>query len=74
MKSDYQCILIGEVWHATQEQANPPKFLRGTQGGCWTICCKWAEFTRGYEQKRPICPECLRHCVIDEEKYPNTEK
>lgn len=67
---DYQCILIDEVWHATQEQSNPPVVTRGNlNDGCWTICCKWATFLRGYERRRPSCAECLKHCVFDEEKF-----
>ena len=74
MKTDYQCVLIEDVWHATQERANPPKFQVGTLAGAWTICCKWGQFNRGFEKMRPTCPECLKHCNIDEEKYPNTKK
>jgi hypothetical protein len=64
----YQCILspTGE-WHLTQEQITPPAPLRGQ--GCFTSCSKWMQFERGYERRRPTCPECLRH-VVDYEQ-PN---
>jgi hypothetical protein len=61
----YQCVLVGEVWHLTQEQANPPNILRG---GAYTSCSVWADFKRGYDRRRPSCPECLRHAECDEER------
>jgi hypothetical protein len=60
---DYQCVRIGDVWHATQEQALPPPI---SNGGAWTICAVWAPFTRGYERRRPDCTHCLRACHKDE--------
>lgn len=61
--TDYQCTRVDDVWHATQEQALPPHIH---SGGAWTICCVWATFTRGFERRRPTCPECLLACVRDE--------
>jgi len=63
--SDYQCVLAsdGLTWHATQEQAAPPPI---TRGGAYTTCAVWCEFRRGYERRRPTCPECLRACEQDE--------
>lgn len=61
----YQCVLLGEVWHLTQEQANPPQILRQ---GAYTSCSVWADFKRGYERRRPTCPECLRHAEDHERK------
>lgn len=61
----YQCVLVGEVWHLTQEQANPPPILKG---GSYTSCSIWADFKRGYERRAPSCPECLRHAEKDEER------
>jgi hypothetical protein len=58
--TDYQCVLVGEVWHLTQEQAVPPSVLRD---GAWTSCAVWAGFKRGYNRRRPDCPECLRHVM-----------
>lgn len=58
--TDFQCILVGDVWHLTQEQATPPNIL---SAGAWTSCAVWATLKRGYEQRRPDCPECLRHVV-----------
>ena len=58
--TDFQCVLVGDVWHLTQEQATPPTLLRD---GAWTSCAVWATFKRGYERRRPDCPECLRHVV-----------
>lgn len=65
MTTNYQCVLApdGLTWHATQEQAAPPAI---TRGGAYTTCGLWAEFRRGYEQRRPTCPECLRACERDE--------
>jgi len=60
MDTVYQCVLVGEAWHLTQEQASPPAFLRG---GAYTSCTIWAEFKRGYDKRRPTCPTCLRHVV-----------
>lgn len=62
---DYQCVLVDDVWHATQEQASPPPVYRG---GAWTICSVWAEFKRGYDRRRPTCSECLRACVAHERR------
>jgi allantoicase len=61
----YQCVLStsGE-WHLTQEQMSPPPPLRGQ--GCFTSCAKWMQFDRGYERRRPTCPECLQHVTIYE--------
>lgn len=63
LKDDYQCVLIGEAWHMTQEQANPPKI---NVGGAWTTCSTWAEFKRGFDKRRPTCKICLEACVYDE--------
>lgn len=64
-KSDYQCVLVGDVWHLTQEQAVPPSVLRD---GAWTSCAVWAGFKRGYEHRRPNCPVCLEHAMRWETK------
>lgn len=65
-KSDYQCILVGDVWHLTQEQAVPPMVAKGD--GAWTSCAVWATFKRGYNRRRPDCPVCLEHAVRWEAK------
>lgn len=57
---DFQCVLVGDVWHLTQEQALPPNVLRD---GAWTSCALWATFKRGFNRRRPDCPECLRHVL-----------
>jgi len=62
---DYQCVLVGETWHLTQEQASPPPIFRG---GAWTACCIWAEFKRGYEKRKPTCAECIEHVEVFEKK------
>jgi hypothetical protein len=62
---DYQCVLVGDVWHLTQEQASPPPI---TRGGAYVLCplsC-WADFKRGYERRRPTCAQCLAACIADE--------
>jgi len=77
--TDYQCVLIGETWHLTQEQAIPPSVLRD---GAWTSCAVWANFVkqrsldtfpsrdkRGYNRRRPDCQECLQHVVQWEARY-----
>ena len=66
--SDYQCVLAtdGLTWHATQEQATPPK--AGALSGAYTICALWMEFRRGYARSRPTCSTCLRACEGDEKK------
>lgn len=69
LKDDYQCVMIGDVWHLVQEQSNPPTFQKGSDAGCYTMCCKWAQFNRGYDKKRPTCVECLEACVIDEKTH-----
>lgn len=61
---DFQCVLVGEVWHLTQEQALPPNVLRD---GAWTSCAVWATFKRGFNRRRPDCPECLKHVLKWEE-------
>lgn len=74
MKTDYTCVLVGENWHLTQEQANPPSPRRGVVDGCFTSCSIWAEFTRGFDKRRPTCKSCLEACVYDETyaTYGNT--
>lgn len=54
----YQCVMVGETWHLTQEQANPPPILRMES---WTSCALWAVFKKGFEKRLPTCAECLRH-------------
>lgn len=61
----YQCVKIGELWHLTQEQANPPPILRM---GAYTSCAKWAEFKLGYEKRRPTCAECEQHVAAAEKR------
>lgn len=56
----YQCVLVGELWHLTQEQANPPPVLRMES---WTSCAIWAVFKRGFERRLPTCPECMGHAA-----------
>jgi len=34
--------------------------------GAWTTCCKWVEFKRGFDKRRPTCKTCLEACVYDE--------
>jgi len=66
-KNDYQCILVLDVWHLTQEQANPPVLKRGgTMDGAFTTCGIWADFNRGFDKRRPTCKTCLEACVYDE--------
>lgn len=63
----YTCVLVGDVWHLTQEQATPPPVLAG---GAWTLCGPWADFKRGYDKRRPTCPTCLRACERFERTSP----
>lgn len=58
--TDYQCVLVGDVWHLTQEQAVAPNVLRD---GAWTSCAVWATFKRGFNRRRPDCPDCLNHVL-----------
>lgn len=67
--ASYQCVKVGEIWHLTQEQANPPPLLRG---GSYTSCSTWADFKLGYEKRRPTCPECMRHMSASERKEKGT--
>lgn len=57
----FQCVLVGDLWHLTQEQANPPPILRVES---WTSCAVWAVFKRGFERRQPTCPECLHHATV----------
>lgn len=61
----YQCVLVNEVWHLTQEQASPPLIHRG---GAYTSCGFWAEFSRGLDRRRPTCPECIKHAEVFERR------
>jgi len=64
--TDYQCSLTADgQWHATQEQAAPPAI---TRGGAFSTCSTWLDFKRGFERRRPTCPECLRACEQDEQR------
>ena len=57
----YQCVLVGDVWHLCQEQANPPP---ANSPGAWTTCSIWAAFKRGYNRQLPDCPYCLEQVRI----------
>jgi len=61
----YQCVLVGDVWHLTQEQAEPPG---ANSQGAWTSCSVWATFKRGYNRQLPDCPFCLKQVHIEEAK------
>lgn len=58
----YQCVLVGDTWHMTQEQAEAPG---ANSQGAWTTCSIWAAFKRGYNRQLPDCPYCLKHANID---------
>ncbi len=69
--TDYQCSLTPDgLWHATQEQAAPPAI---TRGGAFSTCSTWLDFKRGFERRRPTCPECLRACEQDEQRRNRVE-
>lgn len=56
----YHCVLVASgEWHLTHPQITPPPI---TAGGCFLLCGAegWHEFKRGYEQRRPTCPTCVR--------------
>lgn len=61
----YQCVLVGDVWHLTQENASPPP---ANAQGAWTTCSIWATFKRGYNRQLPDCPYCLKQVQIEEAK------
>ena len=62
-KPSYQCVLVDDYWHLTQEQATPPSI---TAGGAWTLCGPWAEFKRGFERRRPTCGRCAAAVSVHE--------
>lgn len=70
-EKDYACVLVGEHWHCTQDQANPPVYRRGSNDGGWTICGLWGDFIRGFDKRRPTCQTCLKAVVYDEETFGN---
>jgi len=64
---NYQCVLVGDVWHLIQCQTSPPSVR---DNGAWTFCAVWANFKRGYNRQLPDCSECLKHV----EEYENKVK
>lgn len=62
-KPAYQCVLVADQWHLTQEQASPPSIV---VGGAWTLCGPWAEFKRGFERRRPTCTVCMAEVAAHE--------
>lgn len=65
----YQCVMHGEKWHLTQEQAAPPPIHFG---GAYIICDSiWAPFSRGYEKRRPTCEKCVEIVRKHETKETN---
>jgi len=61
----YLCVLVEDVWHICQEQANPSP---ANSQGAWTSCSIWAAFKRGLNRRLPDCPYCLNQVQIEDER------